>query len=246
MDNTDMTITQKIREAAFDSPRENMTIDNKILVLEESIIMNNDINESDNQANIRIEIYNIDNVVEYDVLYYDFYNKFSNHITAHLLRTLPFDDKPVKYTTYIDSSSERDMEKTRRILSGMEIFFNDTEGLTISSLQHELRRVLSSAGFTTNDYIYKEEGLRLTVIQERLSKPKTKCDKMINVEKTFKEDKCVICLTNPPNILFCNCGHLCLCKKCNKIKNLKKCNEIKILKKCLVCKTENTILRIIE
>ena len=31
----------------------------------------------------------------------------------------------------------------------------------------------------------------------------------INTEQTFKEDECVICLTNPPNVLFCNCGHIC-------------------------------------
>ena len=27
----------------------------------------------------------------------------------------------------------------------------------------------------------------------------------INTEQTFKENECVICLTNPPNVLFCNC-----------------------------------------
>ena len=244
MDNTDMTITQKIREAAFGTPCENITIDNKTLVLEESIIINNDINESDNQANIRIEIYNIDNEVEYDVLYYDFYNKFSNHITAHLLRTLPFDDKPVKYTTYIESSSERDMEKTRRILSDMEIFFNDTEGLTISSLQHELRRVLSSAGFTNNDYIYKEEGLRLTIIQERLVismsiREEMKNGKIINEEKTFKEDKCMICLDKEPNVLYCSCGHLCVCSECRK--NLKNNKNM-----CVSCREISVNVRIIE
>ena len=57
MDNIDMTITQKIRDAAFGTPCENITIDNKTLVLEESITINNDINESDNRANIRTEIY---------------------------------------------------------------------------------------------------------------------------------------------------------------------------------------------
>ena len=40
--------------------------------------------------------------------------------------------------------------------------------------------------------------------------------KIINVEKTFKEDKCVICLTNPPNILFCNCGIRCCVKNAAK------------------------------
>ena len=62
--------------------------------------------------------------------------------------------------------------------------------------------------------------------------------KIINAEKTFKKDKCVICLTNPPNILFCNCGHLVLCVECSKTGES--------LEKCPICKTENTNLRIIE
>ena len=62
--------------------------------------------------------------------------------------------------------------------------------------------------------------------------------KIINAEKIFKEDQCLICLTNPPNILFCNCGHLCVCEECSKTGES--------LEKCPICKTENTNLRIIE
>ena len=39
---------------------------------------------------------------------------------------------------------------------------------------------------------------------------------ILNAEKTFKEGECVICLTEPPNVLFCNCGHPCLCIECSK------------------------------
>ena len=60
---------------------------------------------------------------------------------------------------------------------------------------------------------------------------------VINTSQIFKLEECVICLSTNPNILFCNCGHLCLCKECNEIKNLKKCP---------ICKTKNTILRIVE
>ena len=55
---------------------------------------------------------------------------------------------------------------------------------------------------------------------------------MINGTQIFESDECVICLTNPPNILFCNCGHLCLCEECDKVKSLSVCP---------ICKTENTI-----
>ena len=57
-------------------------------------------------------------------------------------------------------------------------------------------------------------------------------EQIINTEKTFKSDECVICLTNSPNVLFCNCGHLSLCVECDKEKSLNTCP---------VCKTENTI-----
>ena len=54
--------------------------------------------------------------------------------------------------------------------------------------------------------------------------------------KTFKSDQCVICLEEKPKVLFCNCGHICICKKCatHRYSN------------CPLCKKENTILRIIE
>ena len=67
------------------------------------------------------------------------------------------------------------------------------------------------------------------------SKPKKQ---IITAEKNFKEDNCVICLTNPPNILFCNCGHLCVCEECSKTGES--------LENCPICKTKNTNLRIIE
>ena len=62
-------------------------------------------------------------------------------------------------------------------------------------------------------------------------------DKIINSSQTFKFYECVICLTNQPIILFCNCGHIPICTECYKLKSLSVCP---------VCKTENTILRVIE
>ena len=56
----------------------------------------------------------------------------------------------------------------------------------------------------------------------------------INDFKTFKAEKCVICLDDEPKVLFCNCGHICVCEAC-----LKKFDN------CPMCKMENTTLRII-
>ena len=48
-------------------------------------------------------------------------------------------------------------------------------------------------------------------------------ERKINAEQTFKEDECVICLTNLPNVLFCNCGHIAICTECDKTKSLENC-----------------------
>ena len=58
--------------------------------------------------------------------------------------------------------------------------------------------------------------------------------RIINASHSFKSDECVICLTNPPNVFFCNCGHLCLCSECERKK---------LSNKCPICKTENEIIR---
>ena len=58
----------------------------------------------------------------------------------------------------------------------------------------------------------------------------------IDDSKTFKLEQCVICLEKEPKVLFCNCGHIYICKEC----------LVKKLDNCPVCKKENTILRIIE
>ena len=42
--------------------------------------------------------------------------------------------------------------------------------------------------------------------------------KVINLFKIFKSEECIICITNQPNVLFCNCGHVSYCLNCYKLK----------------------------
>ena len=60
-----------------------------------------------------------------------------------------------------------------------------------------------------------------------------------NENKTFKSDECAVCMSNPPNVLFCNCGHLSICSGCfetiQQVKN-----------QCVVCKEENATIRILS
>ena len=65
---------------------------------------------------------------------------------------------------------------------------------------------------------------------------KSEEEPIINIGKSFKSNDCVLCLTNRPNVLFCNCGYIAICVECD---------ETKSLKNHPVCKTENAIKRII-
>ena len=46
--------------------------------------------------------------------------------------------------------------------------------------------------------------------------------------------KCVICLTNISNVLFCDCGHICICSECD---------TFKCLDSCPMCRIKSTIKR---
>ena len=97
----------------------------------------------------------------------------------------------------------------------------------------------STISFNINDKIYRSSQYMLRFLMEGLHNLNPKpIKKIIKAEKIFKEDVCAICLTNPAYILFCNCGHLCVCEECNKIGEG--------LEKCPICNTENTNLKIIE
>ena len=57
----------------------------------------------------------------------------------------------------------------------------------------------------------------------------------MNENKTFKSDECTICMSNTPNILFCNWGHLFICSGCfETIRQVKN--------QCVVCKEENATI----
>ena len=47
--------------------------------------------------------------------------------------------------------------------------------------------------------------------------------KPLKALESFRTDTCVICLTEPPNVLFTDCRHICICLECEEIKQLGKC-----------------------
>ena len=91
----------------------------------------------------------------------------------------------------------------------------------------------------TGRYLVEDERIRREEEEdsEEDSEEEEERNKQINTDKSFKSDECVIYLTNPPSVLFCNCGHISVCAECDKVKSLNTCP---------VCKTETTIKRTIE
>ena len=85
-------------------------------------------------------------------------------------------------------------------------------------------------------YIYPEEVRRVLSLGARRSEyyeqEESEEEPIINIRKSFKYDECIICLTNLPNVLFCNCGHIAICEECDKMKSLNTCP---------ICKTKSTI-----
>ena len=58
--------------------------------------------------------------------------------------------------------------------------------------------------------------------------------------KKIKSDECVMCLSNTPNVLFYQCGHLCICKECEN-----KLEKERGKAKCPLCRKINRIIRVI-
>ena len=90
--------------------------------------------------------------------------------------------------------------------------------------------------FLTDEERLAEERLALERRIEETEEDYYEEELSINDSRTFKLEQCVICLEKEPKVLFCNCGHICICDEC----------FVKKLDNCPVCKKENTILRMIE
>ena len=57
---------------------------------------------------------------------------------------------------------------------------------------------------------------------------------------TYKNEECAICLKNIPQVLYCNCGHLSVCKICFYI------IEEENRKKCVMCNLINETIRVLS
>ena len=170
--------------------------------------------------------------------------------------------KPLIYFLYSNTYEERFLEDFILFLNGLKIsFYNHLSDFNASLFFPSLRNNYEEFNFLNqiriNDHtkrIYKINIKLLTCYrnislgqynllrsfdiedepEQEPEEPEYIQARIINSSLSFKSNECVICLTNPPNVLFCNCGHLCLCSECERKK---------LSNKCPICKTENKILR---
>ena len=148
--------------------------------------------------------------------YDDNHNDLEEHRIAIIKTRLNEDFSRVGYCT-------RYTKPFKIVINGwFDLFLTDEERLALERLVEE-RLALERLALERRIEDYYEEDY----YEEELS---------INDSRTFKLEQCVICLEKEPKVLFCNCGHICICNECLVIK----------LDNCLVCKKENEILRIIE
>ena len=77
-------------------------------------------------------------------------------------------------------------------------------------------------GYYEEDY-YEGEDYDGRVEERRVEERRVEAGLSINDSRTFKLGECVICLEKEPNVLFCECGNICICEKCNKIRKLNVC-----------------------
>ena len=166
------------------------------------------------------------------------------------------DDIPATTTTYTLEVVGDDLH---RVLYHVEI---DKDGVTMrESKPYEI--ISESINAPYKVYIKigiychpgeQEENLEETVnrlVEERINqlaqnavneRPRAE-DLRVNIRST-REDMCCVCLTKPPNVIFSNCGHLCLCEECNDRLNDNHNFEEGNLK-CPMCRTEVSQKRII-
>ena len=207
---------------------DNITFEGKTLILEEAKLFHGE--DSEYELNYRNEyyIYNIDTI-------YSDMEKITNYKTIFqllypfLLRFIlkpHFRNRNMVFVFALEEKIDSNM-----IFSDVVVRLKyDGDHIRINPLIDLLYDKIENIKDDTPEV----KGIKLIAIVKQIFEPQNSIE---NKNKTFRSIECVICLTEPPNVLFCNCGHIAICEECNKKESLEQCP---------ICKTENTILRIIK
>ena len=154
------------------------------------------------------------------------FSKLDIEYRKQILNSVELLNKDILFSLYfIVPQPFEEEEEDNNFLKSIKI--TDCLNENIGDVTHLKLKIYST-------YVNVEEEDYLILGGERDREPEYIQAKIINSSQSFFSNECIICLTNPPNVLFCNCGHLCLCLECERKK---------ISNKCPICKTENEIIR---
>ena len=161
---------------------------------------------------------------------------------------LGFLKRIIPFIFYLNSLYGCNLNDDIKILGfDTEIFFNDDDPRTRHTLSM-LFLIEHNINYLShlNQEVDKHKKLKICMVpfapfnirvKSFIAVKKNLNENIINSTKTFNSKECIICLTNLPQVLFCNCGHLCYCSECYKLKSLSACP---------ICKTKNEIIRTLE
>ena len=215
------------------------------LYFKNSFLINGDINNYFRTADFRFDNYQIDHILDMDILYYNFFRLITPNIVTYILRTSPNNDNPIKYTFVIHddrSNGNAYIKNIKDYQLHLVIYLATTINLNKNNLINEIDTAITAKNYTNYDWLFTSGGCNtLTIIQERQTIPtyrrnntRINFNSSTKLLESFKEDKCVICISNSPNIMFCDCGHLITCEECFKKLDNNKCPK---------CRKENHIIR---
>ena len=157
----------------------------------------------------------------------EIYFSISHHLHEIIRRNITSSKAIYSFTIFL----YKDQDNFEILVKDITIFVSPND--TVDSI-HERVNILISSMPSTMFPIDVITDYSLLFCKHELF-PET--DISINSNTVFHFDNCLICSISPPKVLFCNCGHLCICMDC-----YRKYNK----KQCVSCRMLNTIVRIIE
>ena len=220
----------------------NITLNNlRIFSLSTRHMITND--DYDNNFSIFISEYDIDEILEAAIEEEYYYNREKVYyiffpFLFEIIRRIGYNKKTTFYFSIYQNIDEQ--HDFHMIIKDIMININNPY-TDLETVGYNLKNYID---FMDDEQVIEitgevEQGLRLLIIKNELLGNEMNIESPINKEIVFKTEKCVVCLEKESNTLFCNCGHLIVCKECWENLNNKKYI-------CMSCRKPNNIVRIIE
>ena len=147
---------------------------------------------------------NMDNIKYY---LKEYFNDVSDRLDDYLDVHHPYDDiMPVVFEMFIQRFYEGIAIQCKKVLTYEDV--QDPPTFLLEDFTPDF--------FLTHHKIQIKANLNIL-------KDREEHQRYIPTFKIFKEDVCVVCLQNKPEILFYDCRHCCVCSDCEKVKHLMKC-----------------------